>query len=61
MRPRVSGPGVVDSREPLAITPVVALAAVWGVVALGERDRAGVRVLAATAVAAGAALLAVGG
>ena len=48
--------GVAPLREAATI-----LAAAWGVVALGERDRAGVRLLSATAVAVGAVLLAVGG
>jgi hypothetical protein len=37
------------------------LAAAWGVFALGERDRAGLRLGAAGTIAAGAILLAVGG
>jgi uncharacterized membrane protein len=48
--------GVAPLREAATI-----LAAAWGVVALGERERAGVRLLSATAVAVGAVLLAVGG
>jgi drug/metabolite transporter (DMT)-like permease len=48
--------GVAPLRESATI-----LAAAWGVVALGERDRAGVRLAAAGAVAVGAILLAVGG
>ena len=37
------------------------LAAAWGVIVLGERDRAGVRLAAAAAVAVGAILLAIDG
>jgi drug/metabolite transporter (DMT)-like permease len=48
--------GVAPLRESATI-----LAAAWGVIALGERDRAGVRLAAAAAVALGAVLLAVGG
>ncbi len=48
--------GVAPLREAATI-----LAAAWGVIALGERERAGVRLGAAGAVAAGAILLAVGG
>ena len=48
--------GVAPLREAATI-----LAAAWGVVVLGERERAGVRLLSATAVAVGAVLLAVGG
>ncbi len=48
--------GVAPLREATTI-----LAAAWGVVALGERDRAGVRLAAAAAVAVGAVLLAWGG
>lgn len=48
--------GVAPLREATTI-----LAAAWGVMVLGERDRAGVRLVAAGAVAVGAILLAVGG
>ena len=48
--------GVAPLRESTTI-----LAAAWGVIALGERDGAGVRLAAAGAVAVGALLLAVGG
>ncbi len=48
--------GVAPLREATTI-----LAAAWGVIALGERHRAGVRLAAAAAVAAGAILLAAGG
>lgn len=48
--------GVAPLREATTI-----LAAAWGVVALGERDRAGTRLAAAAAVAAGAILLAASG
>jgi uncharacterized membrane protein len=48
--------GVAPLREATTI-----LAAAWGVVVLGERDRAGVRLAAAAAVGVGAILLAVGG
>jgi uncharacterized membrane protein len=48
--------GVAPLREATTI-----LAAAWGVVALGERERAGVRLAAAAAVAAGAVLLASSG
>lgn len=48
--------GVAPLRESTTI-----LEAAWGVIALGERDRAGVRLAAAGAVAVGAILLAVGG
>jgi uncharacterized membrane protein len=48
--------GVAPLREATTI-----LAAAWGVFALGERDRAGLRLGAAGAVAIGAILLAVGG
>jgi len=48
--------GVAPLREATTI-----LAAAWGVIALGERERAGVRLGAAGAVAAGAILLATGG
>lgn len=37
------------------------LAAAWGVIALGERDRAGIRLAAATAVGIGAVMLAISG
>jgi drug/metabolite transporter (DMT)-like permease len=47
--------GVAPLREATTI-----LAAAWGVIALGERERAGVRLAGAAAVAAGAILLAVG-
>jgi drug/metabolite transporter (DMT)-like permease len=48
--------GVAPLRESATI-----LAAAWGVIALGERDRAGIRLAAAAAVALGAVLLAVSG
>ena len=48
--------GVAPLREATTI-----LAAAWGVIALGERDRAGVRLGAAAAVAAGAILLVASG
>ena len=48
--------GVAPLRESATI-----LAAAWGVIALGERDRAGIRLTAAAAVGLGAILLAVGG
>lgn len=48
--------GVAPLREATTI-----LAAAWGVIALGERDRAAIRLAAAGAVAGGAILLAVGG
>lgn len=48
--------GVAPLREATTI-----LAAAWGVIALGERDRAGIRLAAAAAVAIGAILLAGGG
>ena len=48
--------GVAPLRESTTI-----LAAAWGVVVLGERDRAGVRLAAAAAVGVGAILLAVSG
>jgi uncharacterized membrane protein len=48
--------GVAPLREATTI-----LAAAWGVVALGERERAGTRLAAAGAVAAGAILLATSG
>ncbi len=48
--------GVAPLREATTI-----LVAAWGVLALGERERAGVRLAAAGAVAAGAILLAVSG
>lgn len=48
--------GVAPLREATTI-----LAAAWGVIVLGERDRAGVRLAAAGAVAVGAILLAIGG
>ena len=48
--------GVAPLRESATI-----LAAAWGVIALGERDRAGIRLAAAAAVALGAILLAVSG
>ncbi len=48
--------GVAPLREATTI-----LVAAWGVIALGERERAGVRLAAAGAVAAGAILLAAGG
>lgn len=48
--------GVAPLREATTI-----LAAAWGVVALGERDRAGIRLAAAGAVAVGAILLAASG
>lgn len=48
--------GVAPLREAATV-----LAAAWGVLALGERDRAGIRLAAAAAVAAGAILLASGG
>ena len=48
--------GVAPLREAATI-----LAAAWGVIALGERERAGVRLGAAAAVAAGAILLAASG
>jgi drug/metabolite transporter (DMT)-like permease len=48
--------GVAPLREAATI-----MAALWGVVALGERERAAARLAAATAVAAGAVLLAIGG
>jgi uncharacterized membrane protein len=48
--------GVAPLREATTV-----LAAAWGVVALGERDRAGVRLTAAGAVALGAILLAASG
>ncbi len=48
--------GVAPLREAATI-----LAAAWGVIALGERDRAGIRLTAAAAVGLGAILLAVAG
>jgi len=48
--------GVAPLRESATI-----LAAAWGVIVLGERDRAGVRLAAAAAVGVGAILLAVSG
>jgi drug/metabolite transporter (DMT)-like permease len=48
--------GVAPLREATTI-----LAAAWGVVVLGERDRAGIRLAAAAAVGVGAILLAVSG
>ena len=48
--------GVAPLRESATV-----LAAAWGVIALGEQDRAGVRLAAAAAVALGAVLLAVSG
>jgi len=48
--------GVAPLREATTI-----LAAAWGVIALGERERAGIRLTAAAAVAAGAILLAASG
>ena len=45
--------GVAPLREATTI-----LAAAWGVIALGERERAGVRLAAAAAVGVGAILLA---
>jgi multidrug transporter EmrE-like cation transporter len=48
--------GVAPLREATTI-----LAAAWGVIALGERERAGIRLAAAGAVALGAVLLAVSG
>ncbi len=48
--------GVAPLREATTI-----LAAAWGVIVLGERDRAGVRLAAAAAVAVGAILLAIDG
>jgi len=48
--------GVAPLREAATI-----LAAAWGVVVLGERDRAGIRLAAAAAVGVGGILLAVSG